>query len=138
MNAEQPLGDRGGVFGRVSWNDGQTATWAFTEIDYSFTLGAYIGGPRWHRQHDAVGIALASNGISSEHAAFLNAGGAGFMLVDGHLPTYKSENTLEVFYKARLAHTLFLTADYQLVQHPGYNDGRGPVHLLALRTHVDF
>ena len=138
LNAEQPLGDMGGVFGRASWNNGQTATWAFTEIDHSFTLGAYIGGTRWHRQNDAVGVALAKNGISAEHAAFLNAGGTGFMLGDGSLPNYKAENILEVFYKARLAHTLYLTVDYQLVQHPGYNGDRGSVNLVALRTHVEF
>ena len=138
LNAEQPLGDIGGVFGRASWNNGQTATWAFTEIDRSFTLGVYIGGTRWQRKNDVVGIAAAKNGISAEHAAFLNAGGSGFMLGDGSLPNYKSENSLEIFYKARLAHTLYLTADYQLVDHPGYNGDRGPVNLFALRTHVEF
>ncbi|GAB4018932.1 carbohydrate porin [Spirosoma koreense] len=138
LNAEQPLGDVGGLFGRVSWNDGQTATWAFTEIDRSVTLGIYIGGTRWKRPNDVIGVAGAKNGISAEHAAFLNAGGIGFILGDGRLPNYKSENILEVFYKARLAHTLYLTADYQLVQHPGYNGDRGSVNLLALRTHVEF
>ncbi|MVM32642.1 carbohydrate porin [Spirosoma sp. HMF4905] len=138
LNFEQPLGDVGGIFGRASWNNGQTATWAFTEIDRSFSLGAYIGGTRWHRQNDVVGIAVAKNGISAEHAAFLNAGGSGFMLGDGSLPNYKLENSLEMFYKARLAHTLYLTLDYQLVQNPGYNGDRGPVNLFALRTHVEF
>ena len=28
-----------GVFARVSWNDGKTSTWAFTEIDHSVSLG---------------------------------------------------------------------------------------------------
>ena len=138
LNVEQPLGDVGGVFGRASWNDGQTATWAFTEIDRSYTLGAYIGGTRWHRSNDVIGIALAKNGISAEHIAFLNAGGTGFILGDGSLPNYKTENIFEFFYKARLARTLYLTADYQLVQHPGYNGDRGPVNLFALRTHVEF
>ena len=138
LNAEQPLGDIGGLFGRASWNDGQTATWAFTEIDRSYTLGAYIGGTRWHRPTDIVGVAVARNGISTDHAAFLNAGGMGFILGDGSLPHYKTENSLELFYTARLAHTLYLTLDYQLVQHPGYNGDRGPVNLFALRTHVEF
>ncbi|CAN5344037.1 hypothetical protein BH09BAC4_BH09BAC4_08960 [soil metagenome] len=138
LNFEQPLGDVGGLFGRASWNDGHTATWAFTEIDNSLTVGAYIGGARWHRQNDVVGIAVARNGISADHIAFLNAGGTGFMLGDGSLPNYGTENSLEVFYKARVAHTLYLTLDYQLVQHPGYNADRGPVNLFALRTHVEF
>jgi high affinity Mn2+ porin len=138
LNAEQPLGDIGGLFARASWNNGQTATWAFTEIDRSFTLGAYIGGTRWHRPNDVIGVAAAKNGISAEHRAFLNAGGIGFILGDGRLPNYKTENILELFYKARLAHTLYLTADYQLVQHPGYNSDRGAVNLFAIRTHVEF
>ena len=138
LNAEQPLGDVGGLFGRASWNNGKTATWAFTEIDQSLTLGAYVGGTRWHRSNDVVGLAVAQNGISADHRAFLNAGGAGFMLGDGSLPNYKPEISLETFYKARLAHTLYLTLDYQLVQHPGYNGDRGPVNLFALRTHVEF
>lgn len=138
LNVEQPLGEMGGIFGRISWNNGKTATWAFTEIDRSFTLGAYIGGSRWHRTEDAVGVAVAQNGISSQHAAFLNAGGSGFMLGDGSLPNYKPENIIELFYKARLAHTLYLTLDYQLVQHPAYNSDRGSVNLFALRTHVEF
>lgn len=138
LNAEQPLGDVGGLFGRFSWNNGKTATWAFTEIDQSFTLGAYVGGKRWHRPNDVVGVAVAQNGVSADHAAFLNAGGAGFMLGDGSLPTYKPESILEAFYKARLARTLYLTLDYQFIQHPGYNGDRGPVNLFALRTHVEF
>ncbi|MBD2755385.1 carbohydrate porin [Spirosoma validum] len=138
LNAEQPLGAIGGLFARASWNNGRTATWAFTEIDRSFTLGAYIGGTRWQRENDVAGIAVAQNGISADHAAFLNAGGSGFMLGDGRLPNYKPEHSLEIFYKARLAHTLYLTLDYQLVQHPGYNGDRGSVNLFALRTHVEF
>lgn len=138
LNAEQPLGDVGGVFSRISWNNGKTATWAFTEIDQSFTLGVYVGGRRWHRSNDVLGIAVAKNGISADHAAFLNAGGSGFMLGDGSLPNYKPENILETFYKARLARTLYLTLNYQLVQHPGYNGDRSAVNLFALRTHVEF
>ena len=83
-------------------------------------------------------MALVWNDISPDHRAFLNAGGSGFMLGDGRLPNYGSEQIAEVFYKARLARTLWMTLDYQFVRNPGYNADRGPVNLLAVRTHVEF
>ncbi len=138
LNAEQPLGQHGGLFARVSWNDGKTATWAFTEIDRSYTIGGAIGGNRWKRPNDIIGIALIRNDISADHAAFLNAGGYGFIVGDGRLPNYGGEQTAEVYYKARVARTLWLTVDYQFVQNPGYNADRGPVNLFALRTHIEF
>ena len=138
LNIEQPIGQSGGLFGRVSWNDGRTATWAFTEIDRSYTIGINLGGHRWRRPNDAFGLALVRNDISAALAAFLNAGGSGFLLGDGRLPNYGGEQIAELFYKARLARTLWLTFDYQFVGNPGYNADRGPVHLAALRTHVEF
>lgn len=138
LSLEQPFAHNSGFFGRVSWNDGQTATWAFTEIDRSVSAGVFLAGNRWKRPEDAIGLAGVINGISPEHAAFLNAGGTGFMVGDGRLPNYRTEQILEAFYKTRLTRTLFLTADYQLVAHPGYNGDRGPVNVFAIRTHVEF
>ncbi|MBO0938101.1 carbohydrate porin [Fibrella sp. HMF5335] len=138
LSLEQPIAQNSGLFARASWNDGKTATWAFTEIDQSVSAGAFIAGSRWGRPEDAIGVAGVMNGLSSGHAAFLNAGGTGFMLGDGKLPNYRPEQILEVFYKTRLTHTLFITADYQLVGNPGYNGDRGPVNLFGVRTHVEF
>lgn len=138
VSLEQPIAKNSGLFARVSWNDGKTATWAFTEIDRSVSAGAFIAGGRWGRPEDAIGVAAVVNGLSPDHAAFLNAGGIGFMVGDGRLPNYKTEQILEAFYKTRLTRMLFLTADYQLVDNPGYNGDRGPVNLFALRTHVEF
>ncbi len=138
LNLEPPLGKTGGLFGRISWNDGRTATWAFTEIDRSYTAGVTFGGHTWRRPNDALGLAVVRNDISADHAAFLAAGGSGFLLGDGWLPNYGGEQITEGFYKARLARTLWVTANYQLVRNPGYNADRGPVPLLALRTHVEF
>ncbi len=138
LSLEQPIARNSGLFARASWNDGKTATWAFTEIDRSVSVGAFIAGSRWGRPEDAVGLAGVINGLSPDHAAFLNAGGIGFMVGDGRLPNYKTEQILEAFYKTRLTRTLFLTADYQLIAHPGYNGDRGLVNVFALRTHVEF
>ena len=138
VSLEQPIAKRSGMFARLSWNDGKTATWAFTEIDRSLSAGVFVAGGHWGRPEDAVGVAGVVNGLSPEHIAFLNAGGTGFMLGDGSLPNYQTEQILEVFYKTRLTRTLFLTGDYQFVNNPGYNGNRGNVHLFALRTHVEF
>ena len=138
LSLEQPLATNSGLFARASWNDGKTATWAFTEIDRSLSVGTFLAGAKWGRPEDAVGIAGVINGLSPGHTTFLNAGGLGFMLGDGRLPNYKPEQILEVFYKARLTRTLFLTGDYQFVTNPGYNGDRGSVNLFAVRTHVEF
>jgi len=139
ISLEQPINKTSGFFARVSWNDGKTATWAFTEIDRSYTIGLNYGGSKWRRRNDVVGIALATNGISSQHRTFLNTkGGYGFIIGDGSLPNYKMENIFEIYYKAQIASTLFITADYQLIGNPAYNADRGQVNFFALRTHLEF
>jgi high affinity Mn2+ porin len=138
LNLEQPITKNSGFFGRASWNDGKTATWAFTEIDRSYSVGGHLNGSSWKRPNDAIGLAVVRNDISPDHRAFLNAGGRGFMLGDGRLPNYGGEKILELFYSARLARMLWITADYQLVGNPGYNADRGPVNFFAIRTHVEF
>ncbi|MCZ0211923.1 hypothetical protein OZK63_41935, partial [Streptomyces sp. UMAF16] len=39
LSAEQALNDDIGIFSRLGWNDGKYATWAFTEIDQSASIG---------------------------------------------------------------------------------------------------
>ena len=50
INLEQSLTDDLGFFSRLSWNDGHTEGWAFTDIDQSVSLGAqpqrHAVGPR--------------------------------------------------------------------------------------------
>ena len=138
INGEQELSDNLGVFLRAGWNDGKTATWAFTEIDRSASAGLnYIGKP-WDRPGDVVGIAGVVNGISADHRAFLAAGGYGFIIGDGKLTNYSTENIAEVYYSAKLDKSLFLTGDYQFVANPAYNADRGPVNVFSVRVHVEF
>ena len=137
INAEQELSDMAGVFFKASWNDGKTATWAFTEIDHSVSAGINIKGKGWKRADDNIGIAQVINGISSQHQQFLNAGMYGFIVGDGKL-NYGSESITEVYYQAKIASSFFITADYQFVQNPAYNKDRGPVHIFAIRGHVQF
>jgi high affinity Mn2+ porin len=138
LNMEQELTDNIGAFARVGWNDGQHATWAFTEIDQTAQLGFSFKGTHWRRPDDVVGVAGVVNGISAEHRAFLKAGGNGFILGDGTL-NYGHESIVETYYNARLYDHVYLTFDYQLVTNPGYNkDRHGPVHVFAFRGHIEF
>ncbi|HEV3414925.1 MAG TPA: carbohydrate porin [Puia sp.] len=137
LNAEQSLTDNIGVFARAGWNDGKYATWAFTEIDQTLSGGFSFKGARWGRDGDVAGVAGVINGISSEHRAFLKAGGYGFIIGDGNL-NYGHEEILETYYNARLFPAVFVSADYEFVNHPAYNKDRGPVHVFAIRAHFEF
>jgi high affinity Mn2+ porin len=138
LSIDQELSDALGVFLRASWNDGYTATWAFTEIDKSLSLGLNINAKAIKRPNDNVGIAFVINGISKVHRDFLNAGGTGFIIGDGKLNHYNFEEIAEVYYKAKIFSSLWLSGDYQFVTNPAYNTDRGPVHIFALRAHVEF
>jgi high affinity Mn2+ porin len=138
LNMEQELTGNIGAFARVGWNDGQHATWAFTEIDETAHIGLSFKGTPWWRSDDVIGVAAVVNGISAEHRAFLKAGGYGFIIGDGTL-NYGHESIAEAYYKARLYEHCFLTFDYQYVTNPGYNkDRHGPVSVFAFRGHIEF
>ena len=139
LNAEQEIGKNVGLFARVSYNDGQNETWAFTEIDHSASLGIASTGRRWARPDDRLGAAIVVNGISSGHRAYLAAGGYGFIVGDGAL-NYGLEQIGEVYYSFALpTYHASISPDYQLVINPAYNrDRSGPVHVVAVRLHVEF
>ncbi len=137
MSADQELTNEIGVFARAGWNDGKHATWVFTEVDQSVSLGATISGKSWKRPHDEIGVAGVLGGISKEHRNYFNAGGYGFMLGDGKL-NYGHELLLETYYKIQLHQYFSITLDYQFVNNPGYNKDRGPVHVFGVRGHVAF
>ena len=138
FNAEQEITNDLGVFARVGWNDGKYVSWAFTEIDQTAHVGLSLKGTKWGRAFDVFSIAAVVNGISSEHRAFLEAGGHGFIIGDGHL-NYGNESIIEMFYSARLFNSFWLSFDYQFVKNPGYNKDRsGPIHVFGLRGHVEF
>ncbi|HJT08027.1 MAG TPA: carbohydrate porin [Stellaceae bacterium] len=137
VNLEQAVSDDLGVFTRLSWNDGRSETWAFTDIDRSFSLGASLKGTAWHRRNDTVGVAGALNELSTAHREFFAAGGLGTLIGDGRL-NYAPEGIIETYYDCRVAEPASLTLDYQFVGNPAYNQDRGPVHVFALRLHVEF
>jgi high affinity Mn2+ porin len=138
INAEQELSKYLGAFFRSSLNDGKTATWAFTEIDRSISLGFNYTGAQWSRADDNFGVAGVMNGLSADHREFLAIGGYGFIVGDGKLPNYSTEKIGEVYYSAKLNKNLILSGDYQFVANPAYNADRGPVSLFAVRAHIEF
>jgi hypothetical protein len=83
------------------------------------------------------GLAGVVNAISSEHIAYLNAGGLGILVGDGQLPHPGLEQILETYYKLPVG-SWQVTGDYQFVVNPGYNRDRGPVSVVSLRLHTQF
>ena len=137
LNLEQGLGADLGAFLRAGWNDGRTETWAFTEIDRTFSLGLSLKGGRWRRPDDTVGLAGVINGLSRDHADYLAAGGLGVIIGDGAL-SYAPEEIVEAYYRWQPLSRVEVTADTQYVNHPAYNADRGPVFIAGARLHYEF
>lgn len=137
-NAEQYLTKDLGVFAKVSYNDGHTQTWFFTEIDRSLTFGGVLKGSTWKRSDDELGLAFVANGLSKDHSNYLAAGGYGFLIGDGKL-NYSPELIAELYYKINAFQNKFwITPDYQFILHPAYNADRGPVNVFGARVHIEF
>jgi high affinity Mn2+ porin len=137
MNFEQEMAGNVRVFGRFGWNEGQHESYAYTEIDQTFEVGGDVKGDRWGRPNDKVGLVGVSNAIKRDHQRYLALGGLGFLLGDGAL-SYAREDILEAYYNAHEWKGLYSAFDVQLIDHPGYNQARGPVAMFSVRTHVDF
>ncbi len=137
LNIEQAITSDLGFFSRVGWDDGKTETWAFTEIDRSVSAGFSLKGTFWRRPEDVLASAVAINGLSPDHRAYLAAGGVGFIIGDGRL-NYAPEQIWETYYAITLWKHLMLTPDIQLIKNPAYNADRGPVVVGTFRVHVEF
>jgi len=126
-----------GIFARFSYNDGQTETYAFAEIERSLTAGVSIKGQRWHRDGDTLGIAWAANGLSDVHRAYLGAGGLGFLIGDGRID-YRPEQIFEAYYSFNAFRGFWFTVDVQHIANPAYNADRGPVNVVGCRLHAEY
>jgi high affinity Mn2+ porin len=124
-------------FSRWGWNEGQHESFAYTECDETFAIGADVSGDAWYRKLDRVGTAFVTNGISAYHQRYLQLGGLGFILGDGGL-TYGRENISETYYNAHIWRGLFLSPNLQHINNPGYNRVRGPVWVASGRIHMEF
>ncbi len=136
-NFEQELSPGSHIFGRFGWNEGQHESFAYTEVDQTFELGADLAGSRWGRPNDKLGVALVSNAIKRDHQNYLALGGLGFLIGDGRLH-YAREDILESYYTLHSWRGIYYALDAQFVEHPGYNQDRGPILIESVRMHVDF
>jgi carbohydrate-selective porin OprB len=134
---EQDITQELGVWARVGWNNGQTESFAFTEVDQTLAGGILLTGDRWKRPQDEVGMGLAINGISDAHRDYLAAGGLGFILGDGKL-NYAPEQIIESYYNLKITNGVTFAGDLQGVWNPGYNADRGPVLIAAVRLHLEY
>ena len=137
LNLEQEITKDIGVFSRLGWSDGRNESFAYTEVDRTFELGAFSKGDAWNRRNDRAGVAFTMNGIVAAHAQYLALGGLGFLLGDGAL-TYGHEKIFESFYTAHLWRGFFASLDLQHINNPGYNKARGPVLVPGVRFHAEF
>jgi len=137
VSLEQKIAAEVAIFARLSRSDGQTETYAFTEIDSSVSGGVSVSGRSWGRERDTFGMAFVRNGLSSTHRDYLAAGGFGFFLGDGRL-NYRAEQILESYYSIGLLKSAWVTLDWQYTRNPGYNADRGPVNIGSIRVHTEF
>jgi high affinity Mn2+ porin len=138
LSWDQQLTASLGAFARLSWDDGRTESFAFTEIDRSVAAGLSSSGAQWGRKNDTLGVAAVINAIVPAHQAYLAAGGTeGLILGDGAL-RYGPEEIVEIYYSSQIMKWLSISPDLQYVVHPGYNRDRGPVPIYGVRAHVEY
>jgi high affinity Mn2+ porin len=136
-NLEQNLTPYLSAFARFGWNNGKTESFAYTEVDQTFSGGLGANGAWWRRKQDRAGIAFVTNGISKDHQTYLADGGRGFLLGDGRL-LYGRENIVESYYTVHVWRGIYLAPGVQHIQNPGYNRDRGPVLVPTFRAHIEF
>lgn len=137
LNLEQDLTTDLRVFGRFGWNEGQHESFAYTEVDQTIEFGGDYSGRGWSRPYDKIGVTFVSNAIKKDHQNYLRYGGLGFLLGDGNL-NYAREDILEGYYNLHAWRGVYYALDMQYIDHPGYNQDRGPVLVESVRMHVDF
>jgi high affinity Mn2+ porin len=140
LNLEQSLTADLAAFARLSTSDGRYETFDFTDIDQSVAVGMSMKGTTWGRQDDVVAAGFVVNSASADRVAFFRAGGLGVLVGDGggQPARYGPEEIFETYYDVAVTKWLNVTADYQLVNHPAYNVGRGPVHVFGFRLHAQY
>jgi hypothetical protein len=137
MNVEQEVSENARLYGRFGWNEGQHESFAYTEVDQTIAVGGDYAGKQWGRPNDKIGLTFVTNAIKRDHQAYLRMGGLGFILGDGNL-NYAREDTLEGYYNVHTWRGLYYALDAQYINHPGYNQDRGPVLVESVRMHVEF
>ena len=134
LNWEQEVAKNVGLFSRLGWNDGHEQAWAYTDVNWTASLGVSVKGEAWQRPEDSFGLAGIVSGASRGNQQFLEAGGLGILAGDGAL-TYGSEKVLETYYDFPIWETVHAALDYQFISDPAFNRDRGPVSVFGGRLH---
>lgn len=137
LNLEQQVFDDVGLFFRGMYSDGQTEVYSYTSTDRSISLGGLVNGRRWGRERDTLGLGYAEGWLSSVHVQYLALGGIDGFIGDGRI-NYQPEQVTDLFYSYNVWNSIWLTADYQFINNPGYNADRGPINIYGARIHVEF
>jgi high affinity Mn2+ porin len=138
FNLEQQIITDLGLFVKAGWSEGGVEEDEFTDVNASVAAGLSLGGTRWGRPDDTVGLAGVINEISAVGSRYLAAGGLGGIIGDGALFKSAPEEILETYYSFAAFSWAKVTGDYQFVNNPAYNQQRGPVSVFALRLHAEF
>ena len=134
LNWEQLVIENVGLFSRMGLNDGQDQAWAYTDTNWSVSLGMSVKGAAWHRIGDIFGLAGVVSGAWRANQKFLEAGGLGILAGDGAL-TYGTEKVVETYYDFPVWKTVRAAVDYQFISNPAFNRDRGPVSVFGARLH---
>jgi hypothetical protein len=137
INLEQQIFDDVGLFFRGMYSDGKTEVYSYTSTDRSISFGSLVKGSRWGRSRDTIGLGYGQGWLSGSHVNYLGMGGIDGFIGDGAI-NYKPEKVVNLFYSFNLLSSTWLTADYQHIANPGYNQDRGPVNIYNARIHVEF
>jgi high affinity Mn2+ porin len=137
VNWEQEIAKNVGIFGRLGWQDGQTAAATYNDSNWTAQLGLSVKGEVWHRPGDTWGLCGQLDGASSAQIAFLKAGGTGISDGDGNL-SYAPEITFETYYDFEISKNCHFALDYQFYANPSFNRVRGPVNVFMARLHWEY
>jgi high affinity Mn2+ porin len=136
-SVEQQVSRDVGAFVRGSLSDGKTESWSYLDVDESVAFGLTGAGRVWSRAEDGVGAGVVLSAPSAAHRRYLARGGLSGTVGDG-AGSYGAEAASEVYYRCSVTGWADLTADAQVVFHPGFDLARGPASLFGLRAHVYF
>ena len=136
-NFEQEVSDNGRIYSQFGWNEGEHESFAYTEIDQTIAVGGDYAMKQFNRPNDKFGLTFVTNAIKRDHQWYLAHGGLGFLLGDGKL-NYAREDIVEGYYNVHAWKGIYYALDGQFIEHPGYNQDRGPVLVESVRMHVDF
>lgn len=136
-NLEQQITRDIDFFARAGWADGNSESFAFTDIDRTVAAGIVVNGRSWGQSEHSIGLGGVLNAISRPRQAYLDAGGLGILVGDGQLPRPAAEQIFEAYYSLPLS-SWRLTVDYQYVGNPAYNMDRGPISIIGTRLRRQF